>query len=238
MSRAWKVQWSNLGREESESLYSVRSCLYISHMVPNTSRQLNFLLFFNDSFCIIELLWKETNKNLLLLSCWWACGVDMWPHTHTHTDAQRQCMIHSSIEGAGMIHPDPSCGSDIKAAAATVWVTMSVDLKKRKTVLLDSVSPWGPNSALQQRTHPPWTGLFSFSSSLWSETHNVRMYNSNITKKKICKTHSSIWFNFPLILLLQIAFVFTLPCWFIFWIVFTLLESVFFLTDMLFCSTY
>lgn len=55
----------------------------------------------------------------------------MWTCDHTHTHTQLQWMIHSSIERAGMIHPDPSCGSGIKAGTATVRVT-GVDLKGKK----------------------------------------------------------------------------------------------------------
>lgn len=59
----------------------------------------------------------ETDKNAVLLltapHLMWTCD-----HTHTHTERRR--MIHSSTERAGVIHRDPSCGSDIKAGVATV----------------------------------------------------------------------------------------------------------------------
>lgn len=69
-------------------------------------------------------------KNRLYFSHSFSVDVGMWrghvtTHTHLqmHTHSQWKCMIHSSIERAGMIHPDPNCGSDIKADAATVQVT-------------------------------------------------------------------------------------------------------------------
>lgn len=91
-----------------------------------------------DSSCITAALWMETNKTLLFgcsqLLSW--CGHALWTHIHT----QRQCMIHSSTEGAGVIHPDPSCGGDIKAQYEwpECWF--------KETKLLDLVSPWGQSS--------------------------------------------------------------------------------------------
>lgn len=40
--------------------------------------------------------------------------------TPTDSHRERHCMIHSAIERAGVIHPDPSSGSGIEVEAATV----------------------------------------------------------------------------------------------------------------------
>lgn len=60
----------------------------------------------------------------------------------------------------------------------------SVDLKKiKKDTLTSTPSSPEAQSALQQRTHVPWTDLFCFSNSLC-----VRMYNLNINRKNMQDT--------------------------------------------------
>lgn len=77
-----------------------------------------------------------------------------------------------------MIHPDPSCGSDTRADAATVRVTRVWILRKKKSVFVDSPHPISPPAVRSSTLNRL---ILSLS---WRQTHtqNVRMYNPKTQK--------------------------------------------------------